>query len=478
MSTPTSSTEAELIAGGQLPYTHPDGRADRPRHVTELLDALPDAATTHPPVLARLSGDSSRAIPRGQPLVAVQARSTQDVQIALAWATRWRVPVSVRGAGTGLAGGAVAYADGMVLSLTRMDRILEIDPPNRLIRVEPGVITADVDRAAAEHGLMYAPDPASHRESTIGGNIATNAGGLRCVRYGVTTDSVAALQVVLADGRVIRTGSRTRKNVVGYDLTRLFTGSEGTLGVVTEATLRLIPRPQGKPATVRAVFGTLPAAGRAVTSIMTGTVIPEIMELMDQASVEIVEQYEPTGLGQLGAAVLIIQTSGPSAHPDAEVLSKLCRRAGADHVELAAGDVLLAARRVSGRALNARGLRASCDVAVPIDRLADMFAAIEEISREEHLTIPTFAHAGDGNLHPSVLIHEETPAAMAEAERILHRITTAALQLGGTISGEHGVGSLKLPVVPEQLDDDTLAAHRLIKAALDPLGILSPGRAV
>jgi glycolate oxidase len=237
---------------------------------------------------------------------------------------------------------------------------------------------------------MYAPDPASHRESTIGGNIATNAGGLRCVRYGVTADSVAGLQVVLADGRVVTTGSRTRKNVVGYDLTRLFVGSEGTLGVVTEAALRLLPRPAGTPATVRAVFTTPKAAGAAVASVMAGPVTPEAMEMMDRASVDIVERYQPTGLADIaGAAVLVAQTTGMQARTAAEEIAEGWRAAGGRSVAVADGDALLEARRVSGRALNARGLRASCDVAVPLHRLAQMFAAIERISSDEGVLIPT-----------------------------------------------------------------------------------------
>ncbi|MDT0353081.1 FAD-binding protein [Pseudonocardia sp. DSM 45834] len=280
---------------------------------------LPESATTDPQVLAALSTDASRATATGLPFAAVRARTTHDVSRALAWASRRRVPVSVRGAGTGLAGGAVAYRGGLVLSLAGMDSVLEVDVPGRLMRVQPGVITAEVDRVAGRHGLMYAPDPASHRESTIGGNIATNAGRLRCVRYGVTADSVAGLQVVLADGRMVTTGSRTRKNVVGYDLTRLFIGSEGTLGVVTEATLRLLPRPTGTPATVRAVFATLEAAGAAVASAMAGPVTPEVMEMMDRASVDIVERYQPTGLADIaGAAVLVAQTTGIQARTAAE----------------------------------------------------------------------------------------------------------------------------------------------------------------
>ena len=433
---------------------------------------------TDPADLARYSTDASRAIPEGLPVGVLAASSTEDVVAGVQWAARHQVPVSVRGAGTGLAGGAVAYEGGLVISLVRMDAIPSIDPDNRLAQVQAGVVTADLDAAAAEYGLMYAPDPASYRQSTIGGNIATNAGGLRCVKYGVTSDSVAGLEVVLANGDVISTGAKTRKNVAGYDLTSLFVGSEGTLGIVTGATLRLRPRPAGNAVTFRATFPTVASAGRAVTAIMGSSVVPDVLELMDRASVRIVEQFHPTGLSTDGAAILVGQFISPTSEADAAVAARLCTRAGATDVEQADGDVLLEARRVSGKALDARGLRASCDVAVPISRLAEMFVALEQIGAANNVEIPTFAHAGDGNLHPSVVIGDESPGAYAEAERILDLITDQAILLGGTISGEHGIGSLKVGSLGKQLDPATLAAHRLVKAAFDPLGILTPGRGV
>lgn len=444
-----------------------------------LQETLGDALLLSPAETAPYLDDTSRARPEGQPLGVVTARTSRDVQHALRWAHEHRVPVSIRGAGTGMTGGALAYRDGLVISLAGMTRILDVDPLNRLMDVEPGVVTADADAAAAAHGLMYAPDPASSRESTIGGNIAVNAGGLRCVKYGVTADSIAALEVVLADGTLVVTGGRTRKNVVGYDLTRLFTGSEGTLGVITRATLRLVPRPSGPTATFRALFPEVEAAGRAVTAIMTGGLEPELMEIMDRASIELVERHAATGLDAGGAASMLVgQFIGERARADAAEAERLCRQAGAGDVRLAAGDELLEARRLAGKALNARGLRASNDVGVPVTRLAEMFRAIERIEREQGVTIPTFGHAGDGNLHPSVLIDDESPQSFAEAERVLDLVTRAALELGGTMSGEHGVGKLKRDALGEQLDPDTLALHRRIKAALDPRGILSPGRGV
>lgn len=445
----------------------------------DLTRRLGGRVLTDPADLIGYSSDASRARPGGLPAAVVVARSSADVAAALEWANRNDVTVSVRGSGTGLAGGAVAYPGGLVISLAEMTGISAIDPGNRLADVQAGVITVDIDEAAAEYGLMYAPDPASYRESTIGGNIATNAGGLRCVKYGVTADSIAGLEVVLATGEIIHTGSRTRKNVVGYDLTRLFVGSEGTLGIITAATVRLTPRPVGTTVTFRAAFPAIAAAGRAVTAIMGSSIVPEVMELMDRTSVDLVEKFYPTGLSTDGAAALLVgQFIGPTAVADVAHATTLSREAGAISVEHAEGDIHLEARRVSSRALSAEGLRVSSDVAVPIARLADMFEAIERISEEEGVPIPTFAHAGDGNLHPSVIVRGDDDEDSEHAERILDRITDTALGLGGTISGEHGVGSLKYRSLAKQLDPATLAAHRLIKNAFDPKGILTPGRGV
>lgn len=447
--------------------------------VDDLIRQLGDAVLTDPADVIGFATDSSRARPDGLPAAVVVARDTADVATAVTWAHEHRVPVSVRGSGTGLAGGAVAYRDGLVISLAALTTITRIDPVNRLADVQAGVITADIDAAAAAHGLMYAPDPASHRQSTIGGNIATNAGGLRCVRYGVTADSVAALEVVLATGEVIRTGSRTRKNVAGYDLTHLFVGSEGTLGVITAATVRLRPRPLGPTATFRATFPTIAAAGVAVTAIMSSDLGPEVLELMDRRSVELVERFQPTGLRvDDDAALLVGQFIGQGAARDAEAAAQLSRRADALLVERAEGDELLEARRVSGPALSAEGLRVSSDIAVPVSRLAEMFEVIERISAEEGVIIPTFAHAGDGNLHPSLIVTGDSEHEYENAERILDRITDHAIALEGTISGEHGVGSLKTDALHRQLDPTTLATHRLIKDALDPEGILTPGRGI
>lgn len=443
----------------------------------QLQQVFGDRLVRDPDLIAPYAIDTSRAALRGAPLALVFAESTADVSAALTWAHEHRVPVSVRGAGTGLTGGAMAYDGGLVLSLERMNRIVGIDAENRLAVVQPGVITAELDTACRERGLFFPPDPASARMCTVGGNIATNAGGLRCVAHGVTTDSVAALEVVLADGRVLRAGALTRKNVVGYDLKSLFIGSEGTLGVITEATVRLKPVPPGTPRTFRASFDTLEDAGRAVTAIVGGAAQPEVLELMDALSVEIIESFYPSGLRVPRGAMLVGQTVGLDAAEKAEGITAVCAAHGATDTGVSESDALLEARRLSNPALNARGLKISCDVGVPVAALAEVFRGIAEISERHGRRVSTVAHAGDGNLHSTVEA-PDTSEGIAAADRVIDDITRLAISLGGTISGEHGIGSLKRHELPWQLDEAALDVQRAIKAALDPRGILTPDRAV
>lgn len=445
--------------------------------LTELKDQLPDRIVEAGHEIDRLAHDSSRYAPQGQPLAAVMATGTQDVATALAWANRHGVPVSVRGAGTGLAGGAVAYDQGLIISMERCNRIRNLDPVNRLAVVEAGVIPAELDQAAREHGLFFPPDPASVEISTVGGNIATNAGGLRCIAHGVTRDAVAALEVVLADGTILHTGARTRKNVVGLDLTSLFVGSEGTLGVITAATVRLKPIPPGTPHTFRANFDAIDAAGEAVTDIVNGPAQPEVLELLDAHSVKTIEAFHPSGLTVPKAAVLIGQTVGPDAAAKAEAITQICAAHGATDVVIAQSDSLLEARRLANPALSASGLRVSCDVGVPIGQLANVFRGIDEIATKHGRAISIVAHAGDGNLHPTVEAGD-TPEEHAAAEEVIVDISRLAVSLGGTISGEHGIGAVKHHELPIQLDQAALATQRAIKQALDPNGILTPSRAI
>lgn len=443
----------------------------------ELRTHLGERLSTDPALLEAYGHDTSRRAPDGTAAALVLAESTADVSAALSWANARSVPVSVRGAGTGLAGGANAYPGGLIISLERMNRIVQIDPENRLAVVEAGVITAELDRAAHAQGLFFPPDPASAATSTVGGNIATNAGGLRCVAHGVTTDSVAALEVVLADGRVMHTGSLTRKNVVGYDLKSLFTGSEGTLGVITSATVRLKPVAPGIPRTFRASFDQIADAGRAVTAIVNGSSQPEILELLDTFSVEAIEAYRPTGISIPRGAMLVGQTTGTDAHERAEAIIAVCRNSGATNTEVSESDSLLEARRLANPALNALGLRVSCDVAVPVAALATVFAGLAAISAQHGLRISNVAHAGDGNLHCVVESHPDR-GGEAAAELVIDDITRFAISLGGTISGEHGIGAVKRHELPWQLDSAQLDVQRAIKHALDPKGILTPERAI
>lgn len=452
--------------------------------VHTLQDQLGNRVIVDPAEIAPYCGDSSRATPVGTPLALVHAESTSDVSLALAWANEARVPVSVRGAGSGLAGGANSYDGGLIISLARMNRVIEIDAANGLAEVQPGVITADLDAVAAQHGLFFAPDPASARISSVGGNIATNAGGLRCVAHGVTADSVAGLEVVLADGRVMRTGARTRKNVVGYDLTRLFIGSEGTLGVITSALVRLKPLPEGAPYYLRATFPSLESAGRAVTAIVGSALRPEVLELIDALGVEMLnDHFARSSAGQsdtpalAAGTMLISQTVGEDAQAQAALLARVCEQYGATETEVSLSDAPLEARRLAFSAMIESGLKLACDIGVPVSRLVDVFEGIDQLAAQHGLRVSTIAHAGDGNLHSAVETRD-TPGGVAAAEALLDDITRLALKLGGTITGEHGIGSTKHHELGWQLDETVMWAQHAIKQALDPNSILTPGRAI
>ncbi|MDP9444812.1 MAG: FAD-binding protein [Actinomycetota bacterium] len=439
-----------------------------------------DVVVRDPDVVEGYRRDRCDLVDAGTPLAVVRARSTADVSATLQWASTHDVPVVPRGAGTGLSGGAHAITGGVVLSLERMTSVREIDPEARMAVVEAGVITADVDRAAAAHGLFYPPDPGSFEISTIGGNLATNAGGMRCVKYGVTRDAVLGLEVVLADGRVLRTGGRTIKNVAGLDLTSLLIGSEGTLGVITAATLRLRRAPATPPTTFVATFSQLAAVGRAVAAIVASGAVPSLLELMDRETINAVEDHRRMDLDREAAGLLIGQADGPDADAQVAVMSDCAEAAGADLVLVTAdpveSDALLMARRLAGYATMEQGPSVIEDVGVPPHRLVELLSAIQEAGDAFGIRIATVGHAGDGNLHPILMLpdlHEDTRArALAAADRI----SRAAVTLGGTITGEHGVGQLKRRWLAEQHDPLTAEVSTAIKSALDPTGILNPGR--
>lgn len=442
-----------------------------------LQERLGDRLLTDPEQVAPYCRDASRAVPQEPAVAVVLAARTADVSAALAWANDHRVPVSVRGGGTGLSGGAVSYSGGLVVSLERMNRVLDVDVANRLADVQGGVITADLDAQAREHGLFFPPDPASSRTSTVAGNIATNAGGLRGVAHGVLGDSVAALEVVLADGRVLRTGRRTTKDATGYDLVSLFVGSEGTLGVITGATVRLKPVPPGRPRTFGVSFDSIEDAGRAVTAIVASPAQPEVLEMIDALGVEIIEDYQPSGLPRPEAALLLGQTVGADARVQAEMILRICAEHGGTDATVSTGEELLEARRRSQPALVARGMRVSSDVGVPVAALAQMVTGVKRIGAEHGRRVSIVAHAGDGNLHPTVE-SGQGQAEYAAAQAVIDDITRFALELGGTVSGEHGIGSLKRHALAWQVEPVSRQMQAGIKAVFDPNGILTPGRAI
>lgn len=443
--------------------------------------ALPSSALlTDPDVLETYRRDQATFVDAGVPIAVVHPGSTAEIQEILRIASRHRVPVVPRGAGSGLSGGANAVDGCLIVSLAHMDRIVEIDHRSLIAVVEPGVVNSDLSKAAGELGLWYPPDPASFEFSTIGGNIATNAGGLCCVKYGVTGDFVLGLEVVLADGSVVRTGRRTIKGVAGYDLTRLFVGSEGTLGVITQATLRLRPAPQ-PPATLVAFFPDLRSAGVAVAEIASG-VIPSLLEVMDRATVRAVEDWKHMGLDLEAAALLLARSDAGGGRGVSEIegMARACESAGATYVAKSSdpteAEMLMAARRLAHDALERQGATLLDDVAVPIGRIPDLLEAIEAIAERRGVLIGTFGHAGDGNMHPTIVFDHHDPDAEARARSAFDDILRTTLELGGTITGEHGVGLLKRPYLEAEIGESGLRLHSTVKGALDPRGILNPGK--
>lgn len=416
-----------------------------------------------------------------QPLAVIIAGNAEDVSVAIAWASAAGVSVVPRGAGTGVVGGASSMESCVVISTEKMNRILEIRPGDRLAVVQPGVVVDDLDQAAAEYGLMYAPDPASSGTATIGGTIATNAGGLRCLRYGVTADSVASLQVALADGRLLRTGSMSRKNVVGYDLVHLFAGSEGTLGVITEATVRLHPQPVGQKLTFRVSFPSLAGAGTAASAMMRTAVAYEMLELIDQTTSVMIDGYSPGLIDPTAAATLIGQIIAVDAEEQTEQTRVLCETAGGIGFAVAADESLLTARRNALPALAANGMGVAwvaSDAAVPTSRLSELLGTIKALETTSGRLISVVAHAGDGNIHAAIMADLSDSEDLRKAHHVAAIIAATAVKLGGTPTGEHGIGSLKTGLLDVALGDAARDVHRRIKCALDPLGTLNPGRAI
>jgi glycolate oxidase len=419
---------------------------------------------------------------RAVPDAVVWPRTAEEVAAVLRLATARGVPVVPRGAGSNLCAATVAERGGIVLVLTRMDQILEISPDELLARVEAGVSTAALADAAAVRGLLYAPDPGSRTVSTVGGNVATCAGGLRGLKYGVTRNYVLGTTAVLPTGEVIRTGGRLWKDVAGYDLTRLLTGSEGTLGVLTEITVALLPMPATTNTGV-AYFPTLADAGRAVGAVIGDGIVPATLEFLDAKCIGAVEEYANLGLRLDAGALLLFGDDGPADVVDRNLgrIGEQCTEHGAMEVTLAESiarsEALLTARRCSLPALSRLGtLTLLEDATVPRPRLAQMVDRIDEIAERYDVPIATFGHAGDGNLHPTCVVDQRDGEAIDRAHKAFGDIFAAAIEMDGTITGEHGVGAAKRDYLQARLGADQMALLRRIKAAFDPAGILNPGK--
>lgn len=446
----------------------------------DLKASLPGRVSTTPEDLAAYSRDQGPVVQAVLPGAVVRSRSVDDVQTLLRWATRHVVPIVSRGAGSGVSGGAHATEGCVVLSLELMNRIVEVNPDDETAVVEPGVINADLNAAAAEHGLMYAPDPASYRWSTIGGNVATNAGGLRCAKYGVTRDSVLALDVVLADGTLVSTGHRTFKGVAGYDLTALMTGSEGTLGVIVGITVRLRYLPHAIH-TLAAFFEDFPRAAAGVLAIGRARVQPAILELLDGRTLEALDGAHGSDLRQRGGALLLVRTDGYGAAAEAEAIRVVLVALGASVSDEGSEE----AERLVELRRHSRGdevddlYRVGEDVAVPKSQLVHYVAALEAMAVRHRVRLKVVAHAGDGNLHPTFWVERREGAqAQGRLEEALDESVRCALDLGGTITGEHGVGQYKRRWLAWEQSPDILDLQVSIKQVFDPLGILNPGKAI
>ncbi len=448
--------ELEAVVGAQHVRTEPGDLEPYARDATPAFRALPDAV--------------------------VWPADTEQVAAVLRLATERRVPVVPRGAGSNLCAATVPERGGIVLVLTRMDRVLEISAGELLARVEAGVTTSVLADAAAAAGLLYAPDPGSRTVSTVGGNVATCAGGLRGLKYGVTRNYVLGTTTVLPTGEVIRTGGRLWKDVAGYDLTRLLTGSEGTLGVLTELTVALLPMPATTNTGV-AYFGSLADAGRAVDAIIGDGIVPATLEFLDAKCIGAVEEYAHLGLRLDAGALLLFGDDGPEDVVDRTLgrIGDRCTTSGAMEVTLAEdvarSEALLAARRCALPALSRLGTMTLLeDATVPRPRLAAMVDRIDEIADRHEVPMATFGHAGDGNLHPTCVVDQRDEDAIHRAHEAFGEVFAAAIGMDGTITGEHGVGAAKLPYLEARLGADQMALLRRIKAAFDPAGILNPGK--
>ncbi|MEW6266702.1 MAG: FAD-linked oxidase C-terminal domain-containing protein [Thermodesulfobacteriota bacterium] len=441
----------------------------------------PDYFSTRLEDLVLFSSDGTNQ--RGyRPDGVARPADTAEVAALVRTAREFKIPIIPRGAGSGLSGGALPVAGGLVVVMTRFNRILEIDADNLVAEVEPGVVTSDFQAAVEARGLFFPPDPASREFSTLGGNAAENAGGTRAVKYGVTRDYILGLEAVIGTGEIVRAGVRTAKGVVGYDLTRLLVGSEGTLGVITKLTLKLLPAPEARE-TLIAYYADMADAGRTVAALTAARIIPATLEFMDRASINCAEDYLGLGLDRNAGALLLIETDGPreQARLEAERAARLCRENSAHPVRLAETKAEAEAMWRARRALSPALFRAASgkfneDIVVPRSLIPEMIARVEAIARELETRIICFGHAGDGNIHVNVMYDLHDPDQTARAHRAVRAVFETALTLGGTLSGEHGIGTTKKEYISLEIKPETLDLMRRIKAAFDPDGLMNPGK--
>ena len=418
------------------------------------------------------------------PEAVVIPENTAQVSKIMALANQEKIPVYVRGAGTNLSAGTVPTKGGIVLLMTRMNRIIEVDRENLVAVAEPGVIVSDLNKVVEETGLIYPPDPGTVTTATLGGTVAENSGGLRGLKYGVTKHYVMGLEVVLADGRVMNTGGKNVKDVSGYDLTKLFTGAEGTLCVITKITVKLVPAPEAKKS-MMAVFNNLDNAGKAISAIIANKIIPATLEIMDNATIRTVEDYAHVGLPVNAEAVLLIEVDGipEVVEKEAAKVLEVLKANKADEIRVAKDaverDKIWAARRAALPALaKLRPTTFVEDATVPRSKVPDMIRAINEIAAKYKVQIGTFGHAGDGNMHPTIVCDIRDKEEMERVYKAMDDIFATAIRLGGTLSGEHGIGLGKLKYMEDQFGPVGMDVMRTIKKALDPNGILNPGKLV
>ena len=453
-----------------------------PAFLSSLAELLPEGALlTSPEDLVPYCFDGTAAL-KHKPACVAFPITTEQVSECLKLAQRCKVPVVTRGSGTGLSGGSVPLDDCLVLCLVKLDHIIEVDPKNLTLHAQCGVITKEIDDAAGKHGLFYPPDPGSMKISTIGGNVAENSGGLRGLKYGVTRDYVMGLRVVLADGTITWLGSKCVKDVAGYNLKDLFIGSEGTLGVITEVLLKLLPKPAARK-TMLAMYDSMEAAAETVSAIIAAKIIPCTLEFLDQMTLKCVEDYAKIGLPTDAAALLLMETDGhPAAVEDeAARMMEIARTHGAREVKMAADEAegarLAAARRNAFSALaRIKPPTILEDVTVPRSELARMVTFINQTAAKHRLLIGTFGHMGDGNLHPTFLTNEKDHEEMHRVEEALAEIVNETIKLGGTVTGEHGVGLAKKAFLRQQFGEGSYALLHTIKQALDPNRLLNPGK--